>query len=361
MKNQSDKEPLNEDARTISYSSWIFGVIFCFIGFVEIVSSSLIVGVAFALMGLILLPPIKELAKEQWGFELTKGRKALLFVGAFFLFAFTMRSTDSTQKTQEAVTNNAPIKTEEVKTNEMPSVVTEQSPAEPITPIPKQEEPQKTLYSVVKVVDGDTLAVEIDGKQEVLRLIGINTPETVDPRKPVECFGKEASNKAKEILTGKKVSLESDPTQGELDKYNRLLRYVYLEDGTNFNKMMIEEGYAYEHTYNTPYKYQSDFKDAQKKAESEKKGLWRDDACSEQLNKAPVTIAPVPVVASPTPATTKTVTQPKSIEPATGTCAGKRTCGQMSDCKEAYFYLNTCGVSGLDRDKDGIPCETICN
>ena len=58
-----------------------------------------------------------------------------------------------------------------------------------------------TLYAVLKVVDGDTIHIDIDGKKETVRLIGINTPETVDPRRPVECFGKEASNKASEILT----------------------------------------------------------------------------------------------------------------------------------------------------------------
>jgi len=130
------------------------------------------------------------------------------------------------------------------------------------------------LYSVIKIVDGDTIDVSINGVTERLRLIGINTPETVDPRKPVECFGVEASNKAKSILTGKKVSLESDPSQGERDKYNRLLRYVFLEDETNFNLMMIKEGYAYEYTYDIPYKYQAEFKKAQQEASDGKIGLW---------------------------------------------------------------------------------------
>ncbi len=90
-------------------------------------------------------------------------------------------------------------------------------------------------YKVVKVIDGDTVDVLINGKTERLRLIGINTPETLDPRRPVECFGIEASNKAKELLTGKYVFLESDPSQGERDKYERLLRYVFLENGESFN------------------------------------------------------------------------------------------------------------------------------
>ena len=132
----------------------------------------------------------------------------------------------------------------------------------------------KQSYEVVKIVDGDTIDVQLNGKVERIRFIGINTPETVDPRKPVECFGIEASNKAKTILTGKNVILENDPAQGERDKYNRLLRYVFLEDGTNFNLLMVQDGYAYEYTYDGPYKYQTKFKQAQKYAEDNKLGLW---------------------------------------------------------------------------------------
>ncbi len=136
-----------------------------------------------------------------------------------------------------------------------------------------------TLYAVVKVVDGDTLHIDVDGKKETVRLIGINTPETVDPRRPVECFGKEASNKAKELLTGREVRIETEASQGERDKYGRLLGYIYRDDGLFFNKYMIEEGYAYEYTYRLPYKYQAEFKSAQKSAEALKKGLWAPGVC----------------------------------------------------------------------------------
>src|SRR3989344_4396578 len=136
------------------------------------------------------------------------------------------------------------------------------------------------FYSVVSVVDGDTIKLNMDGKTETFRLIGIDTPETVDPRKDVQCFGIEASNKAKELLGGKLVSLESDETQGDRDKYKRLLRYVFLPDGTNFNLYMISEGYAFEYTYANPYKYQFDFRQAQKLAMENEKGLWSPSTCS---------------------------------------------------------------------------------
>lgn len=142
------------------------------------------------------------------------------------------------------------------------------------------QEPKETGFKVVKVVDGDTIDVLIDDKTQRLRLIGIDTPETVDPRKKVQCFGREASNKAKELLNGQFVSLENDESQGERDKYKRLLRYVFLQDGTNFNLYMIAEGYAHEYTYDQPYKYQYDFKEAERSALENNKGLWSPDTCS---------------------------------------------------------------------------------
>ena len=142
---------------------------------------------------------------------------------------------------------------------------------------------QNGLYRIVRVIDGDTVIVRMGGKDETLRLIGINTPETVDPRRPVECFGIEASNKAKEILTGKSFRLEADNIVGQRDKYGRLLRYLFLEDGTNFNKMMINEGYAYEYTFDLPYEYQDEFKQAEKDAREAKVGLWADGVCEEWI------------------------------------------------------------------------------
>lgn len=136
------------------------------------------------------------------------------------------------------------------------------------------------VYKVVKVVDGDTIDVDINGETSRLRLIGIDTPETVDPRKPVQCFGVAASNKAKELLNNQFVILEADESQGNKDKYGRLLRYVFLPDGTNYGLYMIGEGYAHEYTYNLPYKYQAEFKQAEIDAVDGNKGLWSSDTCS---------------------------------------------------------------------------------
>jgi micrococcal nuclease len=160
---------------------------------------------------------------------------------------------------------------------------------------PQQEViPADDLFSIASVVDGDTFKADINGAVKTIRVIGIDTPETVDPRKPVECFGVEASNKAKAVLSGQKVRLEYDPTQGELDKYGRSLRHVFLQDGTNFGLLMIKDGYAHEYTYAVPYKYQSEFKMVQKQAMEAKAGLWGDICQSATAVETPNTsLAPV--------------------------------------------------------------------
>ncbi len=129
-------------------------------------------------------------------------------------------------------------------------------------------------YEVVKVVDGDTFDIKIEDQIIKVRMIGVDTPETVDPRKAVQCFGKQASDKTKELITGHSVTLQTDSTQGTTDKFGRILAYVYRDDGLFINQFLIENGYAHEYTYNTPYQKQKDFKLSQKKAREDKLGLW---------------------------------------------------------------------------------------
>lgn len=151
----------------------------------------------------------------------------------------------------------------------------------PVTP--SEEQPaadNATYYEISRVVDGDTIEVTIDGSKKKVRLIGVDTPETVDPRKTVQCFGSEASSYVKNLLDGKKVALETDSTQGDVDRYNRLLRYVFLPDGIDVGKQIISEGYGHEYTFNLPYKYQSQYKQAQKQAQGRSAGLWSSQTCN---------------------------------------------------------------------------------
>jgi micrococcal nuclease len=145
---------------------------------------------------------------------------------------------------------------------------------------PQIQSKDDNYYKVTKVVDGDTISIQIGDSVEKIRIVGINTPETVDPRKSVECFGKEASAKAREVLLNQEVSLESDFTQNDKDRYGRLLRYVYLRDGSDFGKLMISQGYAYEYTYDQSYLKQLEYKLAEQEAKNGKKGLWAENACA---------------------------------------------------------------------------------
>lgn len=132
----------------------------------------------------------------------------------------------------------------------------------------------------IRVVDGDTIKLFLQGKEETIRVIGINTPETVDPRKSVECYGKEATEFAKTFFASPsaEIILMRDITQGDQDKYQRLLRYVSVA-GVDYGESTIREGYAYEYTYDSPYQKQELYRLLQKKASDEQRGLWSEKAC----------------------------------------------------------------------------------
>jgi DNA/RNA endonuclease YhcR with UshA esterase domain len=99
------------------------------------------------------------------------------------------------------------------------------------------------LYRVAEVIDGDTIKVDIAGKIEIIRLIGMDTPEVANPYNPHEdYFGPEASRYTKQLLENQSVYLIPDPMQSNRDKYNRLLRYVFLEDGTLVNAKLVQRG-----------------------------------------------------------------------------------------------------------------------
>lgn len=134
---------------------------------------------------------------------------------------------------------------------------------------------QKT-FLVTKVIDGDTIEIKSDGLILKVRLIGIDTPETVDPRRPVGCFGKKASAETKRLIEGKHVILTKDVS--ETDKYNRLLRYVFLPigEGENLfvNDYLIRQGFAKILTYPPDIKYDARFLQAEKEARDNLRGLW---------------------------------------------------------------------------------------
>jgi len=121
---------------------------------------------------------------------------------------------------------------------------------------------------VVRVIDGDTLLLDRD---ERVRLIGVDAPETVDPRRPVERYGKQASEFARRMLTGRNVRLEYDQTQK--DRYGRTLAYVYLDDHRLLNAEIIKQGYGFAYT-RFPFRYMEEFRQYERDAREARKGLW---------------------------------------------------------------------------------------
>lgn len=249
----------------IKYGTSVFYSIVFFLLGISFFSSKPITGLITILIAIILFPPTEILIKRKLNITLTKDLKALLVLVLFFIVSLSLSNGKSL---------NLKLSNTTAKINE-----TNQSTSSEQVVDTKTE----TLVKVIKVIDGDTIVADLNGKTETIRLIGIDTPETVDPKRPVQCFGKEASAKTTELVLNKDVYLVADETQGDRDKYNRLLRYVMMpinaELTNNINEILISEGYAYEYTYAKPYKYQKEFKSAELIAKDNKKGLWDPNAC----------------------------------------------------------------------------------
>ena len=144
------------------------------------------------------------------------------------------------------------------------------------------QQAQPGAYKVVEFVDGDTIAVDMNGKTEKLRFIGVDTPETHDPRKAVQCFGVAAAAFTKNLIGTSDVRLESDPLGTNRDRYKRLLRYIYLSDGTLVNAEIIKQGYGFAYT-GFPFTKSDDFLSYQKTAREQNKGLW--SSCTPAANQ----------------------------------------------------------------------------
>ena len=144
------------------------------------------------------------------------------------------------------------------------------------------EQNQPGLYHISQFVDGDTIEIDMNGHTENVRFIGVDTPETHDPRKPVQCYGPQASDFTQNTIGQDKVRLEADPLNTDRDRYNRLLRYVYLKDGRMLNQLLIEQGYGFYYPY-FPFSKKASFEEAQTKAQAQKLGLWA--ACQPIANE----------------------------------------------------------------------------
>ncbi len=130
-------------------------------------------------------------------------------------------------------------------------------------------------YRVTYVNDGDTFVVADEAGHELtIRMLGIDTPETVDPRKGVMCYGPEASSETKSLLQDRRVNLKANPDREARDRYGRYLAYVYRDDGLFMNEHLLVAGFAREYTYGKPYSFQKAFKEDEAMAKRLLRGLW---------------------------------------------------------------------------------------
>ena len=193
---------------------------------------------------------------------------------------------------------------------------------------------------VVGVHDGDTLTQLVDGRQQVkVRLAGIDAPELAQP------YGQQAKQALSGLVFGKEARVESAGP----DRYGRTLGTVFV-GAVNVNAALVEQGAAWVYRQ---YPHDPMLPGLESQAQTAKRGLWAlqsDQRCPpwDWRHKDP---CGSPMVF-------------KALEPeppiVAGRCGAKSTCGEMASCEEARFYLKECGLSRLDGDKDGMPCEALC-
>jgi micrococcal nuclease len=208
--------------------------------------------------------------------------------------------------------------------------------------------PRSRGWRVYDVVDGDTVKVTDGRRDRTLRLIGMDTPEVVDPATPVECFGPQASANAHRVLDGRRVVLEFDPSQGRLDKYGRTLAYLWVKGSRGlrlYNRSAIQQGFAKEYTYDQPYAWRSSFLRAERAAQQHRRGLWSVHTCDGDT------------------------TQPAGASSQPGQGGGSRSCAPgYSPCLPVVPDLNCADIGHpvkvtgadqyhLDGDHDGVACE----
>ncbi|HEY0070224.1 MAG TPA: thermonuclease family protein [Chloroflexia bacterium] len=221
--------------------------------------------------------------------------------------------------------------------------------------------------SLVRVVDGDTIDVLVEGQQARVRLIGVDAPET--NQGPL-CYGQEASAKVEELLSPVRERLLLEKDVSETDRYGRLLRYVWYEGGsgrTMLNLELVQQGYARVATFPPDVRYEVTFLQAEREARARQLGLWGDCA----YFGAPLTPTPVPTTEPPpTVAQPATTQAPNAASPTASTSlrydpnGPDRDCGDFSTHAEAQAFFEAAGGPGsdphkLDGDHDGVACETL--
>lgn len=210
-------------------------------------------------------------------------------------------------------------------------------------------------YEVVRVGDGDIVVLLMDGRKTKVRLIGVDPPETVHPTKPVEAYGKEASQLTTNLLQGQSVYVEYEVGASKLDKYGRLLAYLYrASDGLFVNLEIIRQGFGHAYTRYL-FKYMELFRSSEREAAIAQKGLWEPEksrpvGTKSKREKRP----PKPATPREEPATSQSVSEKQEIT-VYSTRAGKKY--HRGSCR--YLSKSKIPISLGDAKKRYGPCS-VC-
>ena len=365
IENSDMQKETQQTKRSGNVLSQVFAILFILFGLM-ISLGAFFSGLLLIIAGLLCLPRIQAILEKKTKKTLPKG----VIVGAVVvLVVISLVALPKTEEVNEISTDST-SESESQKTITIPSLVeydddmddsdenkeVEQEdvvvPSDHTVVSPDNldiNDPVGAEALVSEVVDGDTVKLS-DGNK--VRILGIDTPETKDPRKPVQCFGEEASLKMTELVDDKKVTLLVDEGQGDKDKYGRLLRYIYIGN-TDIGAEMVRQGYAFAYT-KYPVSKMDGYVALEQEARENKAGLWAEDTCngSTELVQDETTVPESEQETESNP-------QPVLLPTSDYSCNCSKTCDSMS-CDEAYYQLNTCGCSRRDGDKDGVPCESIC-
>lgn len=320
---------------------WFLSIIF-FILLIPLVINNFIgfIGLALVLLGI-----------YEWNINRKLGAKSkvpgiVIIVGLIISIGWFASVGQSLETTSPTVANNEK-KNEEIKIKDQ-SVLQQENKQTDQTQnnaVSTDKKNRFTIATITEIVDGDTMKVNLDGREETIRLLLVDTPETKDPNEQVQPFGPEATNFAKQALEGKEVKLESDGP--ERDKYNRLLVYLWIGDKI-FNQMLLENGLArVAYVYDPPYTHYDAFVAAEKKAKDAKLGIWSipgyviEDGYNEEA-----------VAAKEEPKKEEVQQKPTQQNVYYKNCTEARRAGA------APLYRGDPGYRPeLDRDHDGIACE----
>lgn len=333
---------------------WLFGVTLIFASVGGLTQGDVMAALLTAIGASLFIPPVRQWVLKKINYKAT-GR-ALVVSGAIIsIIGFAMSSPKTTQDPTPAPqtliadqSKNNTVHPEQAKQDTTPVVIPLAPNSSTVTQEPRQaiSSAYDISCKVVGVTDGDTINCLTNDKTQIkVRLNQIDAPEKN------QAFGTAAKQALSGYVFGKTVGLKTNGT----DKYGRTIAEVFVGD-QNINKAMVADGYAWAYR---EYMSDNEYADLESNARSGTKGLWSEPdpiyPSDFRRGKRGEQSAPVQ-----TQSIAKQVEQ-KAVADSGGTCGSKRYCKEMATCAEARHYLNVCGVSRLDRDNDGVPCESICN